>query len=352
MPAAVALLGTGDSLPLLERLASQNLREQAGLGSYRFHDLVRGYAEQCAAEYEPAAEQRAAIERMLDWYLYTAQAADDLILPRRAVRPPLDSAASRWPPLAFSGRDEALAWCEAEAANLVAAVGQAAEIGLASIAWQLAAVLWGHFYLTKSWSDWTACYRTGLAASRDPSIKDEPHTGYGQAWMLTGLGTAHWSMGEPDQAIGYYDQALDAWRGIGHQAGQAMVLNNRGAAREATRGGLADLRRALRIRQEISDRIGMAQSMSNLAVTYCAMGRFALAVPLLWKAYRIHCESRSDFGKAMTVYNMATAYRGLGDLPQAERCLQHALRVRRKIQDRHGQAETLHLLGAVQHNSP
>jgi tetratricopeptide (TPR) repeat protein len=346
--AAAALLGLGDPRPLLERLAGQSLLEQADRESYRFHDLVKGYAEQCAAEHESAPEQRAAIERMLDWYLHTAQAADDLILPRRAVRPPLDPAASRWPPLAFSRREEALAWCEAEAANLAAAVFQAAETGMAATAWQLPAVLWGHFYLTKSWSDWTACYRVGLAASRRPSIQREPHTGYGQAWMLTGLGTAQWSMGEPDQAIPYYDQALEVWREIGHRAGQAMTLNNRGAARGATREGLADLRRALRIRQEIGDRLGVAQSMSNLAETYCAMGRFALAVPLLWKAYRTHCESRSAFGKATTVHNMAVAYRGLGDLQQAERCLLHALRARRKIQDRHGQAETLHLLGTVQ----
>lgn len=78
------------------------------------------------------------------------------------------------------------------------------------------------------------------------------------------------------------------------------------------------------------------------------MGEFALAVPLLWKAYRTHCESRSVFGKASTVHTMAVAYRGLGDLQQAERCLQHALRDRLKIQDRHGQAETLRLLGMIQ----
>lgn len=346
--AAAALLGTGDPQPLLERLAGQSLLEQTSQGSHRFHDLVQGYAEQCAAEFEPAAEQHAAIQRLLDWYLYTAQAADDMVLPRRAVRPPLDPSASRWPPLTFSRREEALAWCEAEAPNLVAAVCRASEVGMASVAWQLPAVLWGYFYLTKSWTDWTTCYRIGLAASRHPSIKDEPHTRYGQAWMLTGLGTAHWSMGEPDQAISHYGQAIDLWREIGHRAGEAMVLNNRGAARGAVREGLADLRGALRIRQEVGDRLGVAQSMSNLAETYSTMGRFALAVPLLWKAYRIHCESRSGFGKATTVHNMAVAYRGLGDFQRAERCLLHALRVRRSIQDRHGQAETLRLLGTVQ----
>lgn len=84
-------------------------------GWYSFHALLREYARECARNNEPDAEIRAAIERLLAWYLRSADAATDRLPHRHRAAPPRHVAGIT--PLRFVGLDDALAWCEAERAN-------------------------------------------------------------------------------------------------------------------------------------------------------------------------------------------------------------------------------------------
>jgi hypothetical protein len=60
----------------LEELVDAQLLEPAGDNDrYRFHDLLRIFAQERLQEEESAAEQHHVLERMLRWYLGTAQAA-------------------------------------------------------------------------------------------------------------------------------------------------------------------------------------------------------------------------------------------------------------------------------------
>src|SRR5260370_18168980 len=101
---------------------------------------------------------------MLVWYLDTARAADRVLSPGRYLLP-RDEAGERAEP-AFAPHACALAWFEAERANLGAATYQAADCGLDVLAWQLPNALFGFFDLPPYWADWVGALTVGLTPPR------------------------------------------------------------------------------------------------------------------------------------------------------------------------------------------
>src|SRR6266498_1705243 len=96
----------------LEELADAQLLETPAAGRYRFHDLLRLFARERANAEEAAAEQRAALERAVDWY----RAATHGTAAQLQARTPVDGGPA--------ARQAAWAWLERERPNLVAAVEQ------------------------------------------------------------------------------------------------------------------------------------------------------------------------------------------------------------------------------------
>ena len=91
------------------------------------HDLLRLYAGQLSDAHADADEREQARDRLLRYYLDTAGAADAHLraLPGMPV------------PAVFTGRDDALAWLDAERPSLIAAVTMAASTGRDQIAMRL-----------------------------------------------------------------------------------------------------------------------------------------------------------------------------------------------------------------------
>jgi transcriptional regulator with XRE-family HTH domain len=126
--AAARLLGQSEpaTQTLLERLIDAQLIESPVPGRYRMHDLLRLFARE-QAQRERAVARRAALRRVLYWYLTTAQRANRLVQPvnlRRGGGGEVGSA--KVGGLELRDRRDAFAWLEAERANLVAAAQQAA----------------------------------------------------------------------------------------------------------------------------------------------------------------------------------------------------------------------------------
>ncbi|MBB4906241.1 hypothetical protein [Actinophytocola algeriensis] len=88
------------------------------------------------------------MRRLLTWYLHTANAAQRVLLPEL---PPieLDDPVGRVPE--FENFAEALSWYDAERANLLAAVRQAAAGDHHDIGWRLPMALLGFFNLRRAW---------------------------------------------------------------------------------------------------------------------------------------------------------------------------------------------------------
>ena len=134
-------------------------------GRYRFHDLLRIYAAEAAETDERDAGRAAALQRVLTWYLHTAEAASRRLEPAQR-RIPLGVTPPHCQPLPFAAYHQALAWCDAEHENLVAAIGQAAATGHDDIGWQLPVTLTGFFGLRQRWADLQAATTIAVTCAR------------------------------------------------------------------------------------------------------------------------------------------------------------------------------------------
>jgi DNA-binding SARP family transcriptional activator/tetratricopeptide (TPR) repeat protein len=344
VPVAAAILdNTVDAAePMLEALVAANLVDEHMPGRYRLHDLIRHYAAGRADLEDGPLDREAAIRRVLVWYLHTADDASRILDPHRRrtvqVEPGMPN---RWP-LRFAGYAQALAWCEAERANLVAAVAVAGERGLDELAWQFPVSLYSFLELRKYWQDWIFTHQIGLASARRIG------TAAGEAWMLNSLGIAHKQLGRRDRAMRYQQQALALRRATGDRHGEAICSNNLGTiANETGRQdeAIAHYEHALAIFQESGDRWGEAMALSNLGECHRALDALDAAANCYRDALIIRRELADRRGVGVVLHNIAETLYARGQHAEAVVHYQQALVVRREVGDRWGVARTLTNLG-------
>ncbi len=124
--AALAGITPDQASDLAESLVDASLLLQPTPDRYQFHDLLRDYAGDLARSSETPADLDAAAERLLEYYLQVSNHPLSSLAGMRYVDP-----GSR-PPVALPQLDTAeksLAWADAEATNLAAAVERAAADG-------------------------------------------------------------------------------------------------------------------------------------------------------------------------------------------------------------------------------
>jgi DNA-binding SARP family transcriptional activator len=338
-PLALATLARADvrqTKRSADALVRASLWAEVGPRRYRLHDLLRQYAWERALEDEPADERRAALVRLIRWYLHAAAAAELQITKthRRVELEPLDGTP---PPLEFADEAEALQWCEGERENLVAASARAFEEGLFSLAWKLPVVLGVFFYLRKYWTDWLGTHKTALTAA------DEANSPAGKAMVLSGLGNAHYDLKDYEQAIVYHEQALEIRRGLHDVQGTAASLMNLGEARR----GLEDYETALPTFAEAFDtftksgnQYGQAMTLTNIANLHLKAGSLSEALAYAEQALEIRKDIGDDHGMSFTLNCLGDIYRGLGRLDDAKAVLRDALSRRLRFHDECNAAAT------------
>jgi DNA-binding SARP family transcriptional activator len=346
--AAAALFGTPEYLAAnaLETLVDVHLLESTGPDRYKFHDLLRVYSSERAASDLSGPERDAAVGRLLGWYLCTADAAAQVILPHR-YHVPLEDGLAGHPALSFSATDDALAWYDSERANVVAATRQAAAAGLHDIAWRLPAPLISMFNRRGNWTDCIATHRIALASARQAGNRQ------GEAWVLNNLGQAlgftHMSEG-----IELLERSLAIRREIGDRLGEAQAANNLSDAFVVlgrTDEALDLLRRALDLNREIGYRYGEGLVLNNLGEAFLDLDRPDEAIDYLLQARRVFADIAFQHGVGYSLHNLGRAQLSLGQDAEALDCLEQALVIHTKAGDRHRQAFTLRYLGLAQdHN--
>jgi predicted HTH domain antitoxin len=144
----LAGLSQRETRKLLDELTRTHLLEQHAPGRYQFHDLLRAYAAECAAEDETADDRHAAIQRLLDHYLHTSDRGTRHFLTRsRSLS--LDLPQSDAVGLTFDDSQSASRWWAIERANLLAAIQQASKLELREYTWKLPHTL-RHFFKLRS----------------------------------------------------------------------------------------------------------------------------------------------------------------------------------------------------------
>jgi tetratricopeptide (TPR) repeat protein len=304
--AAAALLDTDLNTAgrLLDDLVDHSLLSEPVTGRYRQHDLLRIHARARAERDDPAADRDGALDRLLDYYQYTAQQADRHLDRATPVYVPAVAVPPRHTP-AFDTRDEAEAWMAVELANLAAAAERSA-----------------------------ARARPTHAAALPAAM---------QAYLL--------SHGPWAQALRLHTAAAQAARTLGDRSGQARTLNDLGRMQRVTSdhpGAAATLRRALTLYEDLGDRLGQARTLSDLGGVQQMTGDYPEAADSHRRAQALFEALGNRRGQALSLNNLGRVLGLTGDYLKAADAHHRALALSRELGDHHAQAHILNNLGRVQ----
>lgn len=352
---------------LLERLVDARLLETPAPHRYRLHDLLRLFARELAEQLHPPEARAAAVSRAVEWYTATAWRTFRLLRPG-------DTRLGAEGGVRFADAGAALAWLEAERANLVAAVRQGQSVALAQ-------ALFAFFQVHSHWHDLIAVNRVALAVAR--------RTGdlAAQAQACCDLNVAYDFRGRYDQAIRYLTEGLRIFRLLGDKRGQGACLNGLGvvydsqqryaeakacleeslAVRVDLRGQALSLNnlgvvhkrldqheaalgcyeRALALSEQIGDHRLRAGVLTNVGEVYERQGRGAEALACHERSMRLFRRLGDRQGQALNLGNRGRLYQHGGDYRQARECLEECLAIQQELGDRRGQAECLQQLGVL-----
>jgi len=345
VPVAARLLESSEEAAerVLERLVDAQLLETPSPGRYRLHDLLRLYAREQAARQRTAPERAAALGRALS--LYTATAWHSMRLLRPADHR-LARADDRWTSggLEFVDPTAALDWLEAERANLLAAIRQAAATpGVPrAIAIQLAHALFGMFSVRSHWQDWVQVNQAALA------IAGQLGDRAAQAQAEADLGFACFWQGRYAESVTYTRESLAIRRALGDRLGQSASLNNLGIVYERQgrlEEALACHQESMAIKRELGDRHGLAISLSNLGEVNKRLGRYQEALDSLWESLALHQELGDRRCQAISLANLGNVHERQGRYQEALAGLHDSLTIFGELGDRDGQAYCLTDLG-------
>ncbi|GLW17550.1 regulatory protein AfsR [Streptomyces sp. NBRC 13847] len=339
--AAILDLDTDAAEELLESLVDTSLLESAAPGRYRYHDLVRLYARDCAERDEqPPSERTAALSRLLDFY--SATAANMYVLERPGDRLVDHMEATTFPGLEFTDRTTALEWLFSEAGCLLACARQCggpatlrravdlilltkdlAESGADALQYEqanislLAAAQEAEDQHAQARSHTALTYVRTLAGRLDEADENA------KSAMLLGMAAEDpfsSSYAPNDRAIiansqlrhddaeAYLRQALTAFRADRNWQSEASALCNLSRVHLDT--GRVDS--AIQLAEEgiaIYRRVGAKRRLANgmyaLALAYTRAGRLPEAAEQLGAALAIFQDSRQRFWEGMTNFRLA-----------------------------------------------
>lgn len=202
LPAAISLTGlpARDVHAALRGLADASLVTPAPGGRHSMHDLVRAYAARTEL---PDPVRQAALDRVLDFYLHTAHAAERLLSPQNPpiqLDPPVPGAH----PHLLHDHHAALTWMDTNHPHLLAAQHCAAVDQRHQTVWQLAWPLTTFHWWRGHRHDQLAVWR---AAADAAAHLDDPASRI----------TAHRRLGQAHAALGQHEHATE-------QLGQALAL--------------------------------------------------------------------------------------------------------------------------------
>ncbi len=305
-----------EATSLAESLVDLNLLNTPQPGRYTYHDLVRVFAMETAAEAEDPADVDGARRRLVSAYR------------RLADNPPTAS------------------WLETECRNIVVQIVQAASAPDADSA-ECAALL-------------TAVQRQLRAAGHldgwrraSVAVLDSAIRGGDRGSELTAqqnLAQLALTSGDIDDAAQRLARALVLARETADRSAEGYVLNRIGLRcfiiSDLT-GALESHRAALRIFEELDDRSGICTALVNIGKTLVQDQQPEAALRELRRSLDVASAIRDSKLVTFSLHHMARAYALLGDHEQAMAMQRECLQATRESGDREGEAYALAEIGRL-----
>jgi DNA-binding SARP family transcriptional activator/tetratricopeptide (TPR) repeat protein len=344
MSAAASLAGVplAQARRELADLVRAHLITEWASGRFVMHDLLREYAHELSMIHDSAADRRLAVHRILDHYLHTAYAADQLLHPRRD-----DPIALAPLPLLVSTQTladhrDAVAWLATERQVLLAALRQAVSYGFDAHVWQLAWAVTTYFDRHGHWYDAAASHEEGLkAAQRLGDVR-------AQAIIHCCLGGAYCRLDRYSAGHEQLRRALEHYEVLGDQAGQAhvhrtltWVLDRQGRYQEA----LTHAELAIDLFRSAGRPAGQAHALNAAGWFHILLGAPGEGLRLCQRALDMQREIADQLGQAETLDSIARAHTSLARYDEATACYRQALQLYRESGDRYDEAQILVHLG-------
>ncbi|MEV6908158.1 BTAD domain-containing putative transcriptional regulator [Amycolatopsis sp. NPDC051071] len=366
----------------LAELERAHLIARGADGRYQTHDLLRLYATERARAEDDAGERDAARRRLFGWYLATVTAAAARITPQ--ILRLREAAEFGETGVVFDDDAKALEWLEAERADLVAIVHDAAAQGPHRVVWLLADALRGFFWLRRHSVDWIAVARAGLAAAvvdgasrgRIAALQSLAQVSralgdytaaikhYTRALELAAaerwpeaeaaargnLAGVHWELGALDEAVAELDRAIELNSRMGWEAGLSANLHNIGTLlRELgkPREAAQRLAEALALAERTGNRTGAAHVHTTLGEVYLDLGRLTEARESLSKGVSLHRENGGRYGETTALGTLAALCAETGEFAEAAEHAEAMLELARETGDRRAEANALAALAEL-----
>jgi DNA-binding SARP family transcriptional activator len=292
----------------LDRLVEVRLLDPVAEGRFRTHDLLRLYAAELAAQTDSAIERVSALQRALDWYLE------------------------------LCGRAEGTEF-DVELPCLVAVAKQAAERepAIARFVIDLVPVIRSLAGKRGHWRELeTVAWLALEVARRDHDIR-------GEAKVLAVAGTTDWRAGRIEPARDALVRALELWRDLGDEEGEAVARHNLGWLLMWT-DDLAGAYDHLAASERLLDRLGspvVQSARHNLGEVLLRQGKHTEAIVCFQQCLADRRRLNNMLGESVTLVALGRAYCLLDARDDALRMLDEALRYCRLTGNRDDEWEAL-----------
>lgn len=298
---------------LLTELTRASLLTEHAPGRFSSHDLLRAYAAELAGHHDSDHVRRAALTRILDYYLHSAHIAclaTGIHLYMETPSPPLPTTT----PERFADAARAVKWFTAERRALSAAVGLAARNGLDAHAAQLSRRLCTYLDRQGHWHEQTELLGTAMQAAARLGDPVE------QARGLVDLARSYIRAERFEQAHRRLKQALELFEENEETRGRARVHNFyaylhelQGTYDEALRHSL----RVLELERAAGNPPGVGRALNSVGWRHVLCGDHERALTYLHEALALQEGFDDQHGAGLTLDSLGLAHHNRGDWRQA-----------------------------------
>ncbi len=342
--AALANLSVAEAEAGLETLEDANLVEASSNRFFRQHDLLRMHARERAESEESLVLRDECLRRLVDWYEASIYQADRTIgLDRlRISTPESNSSALGLPDL--DSAQAVFTWFDAERANLMAVLREAAKREWDDTVWRMAESMWLMLLNRQLYEDWAETMKLGVEAAGRCRNKAA------EARLRTLLARAYQDRGELERALAELRAALSTAESVGHERLVASIHEFIGSAYMAKR----EYPRAISEFEISRDffvahglRRGTALQDLRLGSALTVNGEARRALPRLHSAVQCMADVGDELNLAKSLLGLGRAQRADGDPEQAQKALHASLEISVPLGVRHIEAQAQEVLAEI-----
>ena len=178
--------------------------------------------------------------------------------------------------------------------------------------------------------------------------KANDQAGLAQAFL--DIGITYSDLNETENAIRYFNQALDSWRAIGNPRGEALTLTVFGHLRSklGEKQAALDLYfQSIQLLEPLADRIALAFNYDGLGFIHNGMGETSSALQAYTKAFELFSEAKYGFGRPGSLWNIGEIYIANEDYKRALVYLNKSLELSHAVGNPRMQSIPTALIGQV-----